>query len=483
MTPVQHVISRMEPGTFDHHLHWYPKARNAELHPLVHKFLTLDNQVIAERYRQIHPTVRLSRLMAILNYQPEYYRWAGADLIYVTNASGKRRMILIENNSCPSGQKSIPLSPDLPAHGGYQVLLENSFMPFCKSADVAREEVLAVFYDKNIMETSGYAAALADLVQRPVYLVPFFDGETNGHIRMRKGYIQIETNEGHWKNVNAAFRYVTQRPWNRIPVKTLTRVYNPVITCLAGGRNKLMASKAYDDYNSVIKRFGLKIQTPETIQDVTLDKVPYWVKRFGDQAVVKEPYSNAGQGVHTILNESELNAFMSRRYTYTRFIVQSLIGHYAWRDSHSSKRHFHLGTLPDAQGSSYVFDLRMMIAATPGGFRPVSLYSRKARSPLTRDLDPHHASWDMLGTNLSHLDAHGEWTTDSRRLIIMDKKEFSGLGLGWDELIEAYVQSVLSTVAIDRMAKRLINRKGELRMKLFSSLNDDPVLINEILKS
>ena len=41
-----------------------------------------------------------------------------------------------------------------------------------------------------------------------------------------------------WERVRAAIRYVTQKPWNRIPPITRTLIYNPVLACLAGGRNK-----------------------------------------------------------------------------------------------------------------------------------------------------------------------------------------------------------------------------------------------------
>ena len=63
----------------------------------------------------------------------------------------------------------------------------------------------------------------------------------------------------------------------------------------------------------------------------------------------------------------------------------------------------------------------------------------------------------------------------------MDRRDFNTLGLGLDDLIEAYIQTILSTIAIDRMAKKLMNTKGQFRHKLFKSLNDDPFLLNEIL--
>ena len=66
----------------------------------------------------------------------------------------------------------------------------------------------------------------------------------------------------------AAFRYVTQRPWNRRPLETKTLIYNSTLVCLAGGRNKLLADKAYELFNGELVGTGLKINTPQTIRDV-----------------------------------------------------------------------------------------------------------------------------------------------------------------------------------------------------------------------
>lgn len=471
----------IEPGSFENHQHWYPKALNATIHPMINFFLNLGNQLIIDRYCHLHPRVSSSKLKELLLYQPLYYNWSGADLINVTNAKGRRQMVVIENNSCPSGQKSMPLPVDTQLQGGYKYLIENSFHPYSRIRKLSSSAAVAVLYDKNIMENSGYAATMADVYQRPVYLVPYHDGAENRHIRYRNHYIEILAEKNKWKQVIAAFRYVTQKPWNRIPVYTKTKIYNPIIACLAGGRNKLIASKAYMQFNSDIKGFGLKIRTPETIWDVSKEEIPTWVKRLGGQAVIKVPYSNAGQGVYTIINDAELNEFMIQEFEYSKFIVQSLIGNYKWSSRTESGKFFHLGTIPNAKGETFVFDLRMMICATPMGFRPVCVYSRRAQKPLKNELLNGDSSWDMLGTNLSLRDADGSWTTDTNRLILMDRRDFNHLGMGLDDLIEAYIQTVLSTIAIDKMAQKLTNYRGQFNAKLFASINDDPFLIREIL--
>ena len=71
--------------------------------------------------------------------------------------------------------------------GGYRDLMEKSFKPFCKAGITIRASaILAVLYDKNIMENSGYAAVMADVFKRPVYLVPFHDEEEHPHVRHQK---------------------------------------------------------------------------------------------------------------------------------------------------------------------------------------------------------------------------------------------------------------------------------------------------------
>jgi hypothetical protein len=123
----------------------------------------------------------------------------------------------------------------------------------------------------------------------------------------------------------------------------------------------------------------------------------------------------------------------------------------------------------------------MMLSSTPTGIRPLAVYSRRAALPLKDQISEHDDSWQLLGTNLSYLDRNEEWQTDTSRLVLMDRRDFNSLGLGLDDLIEGFIQTVLSTIAIDQMADMLFTQKGRFRQKLFQSLDDDPALINEIM--
>merc|ERR1712013_413574 len=132
------------------------------------------------------------------------------------------------------------------------------------------------------------------------------------------------------------------------------------------------------------------------------------IRRFGGIGVIKSPYGNAGVDVFTITNEDELAAFMSdfgdhgvgRGYG-EKFIVQTLIGNSNWSSETIYGKYYHVGTVPDKRGNFYAADIRMMIHWDGKAWCPLCVYSRRAKEPLSKDLDGTVSSWDILGTNLS----------------------------------------------------------------------------------
>ena len=470
---------RIRPGSFDPDAYCYSRVANAHIHPTVAYFLRMSRAALVTRYCHLHPRVVPATLTEILALQPRQFRWAGADLLHTTDMDGRRRMVVLETNSCPSGNKSMPRLHDGDELGGYGRVLRNAFLPTLARRKLPRGG-LAVLYDKNMVECEGYAAALAELTGEDVFVAPVVDGLSNSPSRFLDGLLQVRDETGTWHDVRAALRYVTQRPWNRIPVATRTALLNPVAVCLAGGRNKLMAAKAYTFYNADLRDAALTIRTPYTVRDVSRDEVPLQVRRLGGQAVVKVPYLNAGQGVYTITNERELAAFEASDETYSRYIVQALIGNSSWSSDGRHGKLFHVGTMPDRHGKLFAADLRMMVVGGPEGFTPVACYARRAAMPLTPTLEGQPSSWEMLGTNLSRKRPDGGWEADTDRLLLMDSRDFNRLGIGLDELIEAYIQTVLSVTAIDRMATLLLGARGGVKRRLFRSLDDDPTLLAEI---
>jgi len=476
----QKTIRVIQPDEFEAHEHWYPKALNATIHPMINFFLNLEQERIITRYCHMHPTVNGDKLREVLNHKSKYFLWAGADLLNVTSAGGKRQMVVIENNSCPSGQKSMPLIDDNKEQGGYRLMIERTFKPYLKGLRKSMNGGLAVIYDKNTMEASGYAKVIADVMNEPVYYVDFHQDDPNPKVIFKEGIMHIVNEEKELIPIRAAFRYLTQKPWSRLPLHSKTKILNPIIACLAGGRNKMVAAKAYDIFNAELQGYGLKINTPETIWDVRKNEVPLWVKKMGGHAVIKVPYSNAGQGVYTIVTQKELDDFMELEFDYDLFIVQSLIGNANWSSITSTGKLYHVGTIPNQKNQTFVADIRMMVSSTVNGIRPLCTYARRAPKPLVDEIETSANSWEMLGTNLSIKKENGGWESDTNRLILMDRRDFNKLGVGLDDLIEAYIQTVLSMVAIDNMSQTLVNKNGKFRMKLFKSLNNDESLLNEI---
>ena len=184
----------------------------------------------------MHPRVKKEDIQAVLNYKCKYFRWAGADLIFVTGP-GNRHAVVIETNSCPSGQKSMPFTDEDDPQRRYADVINSTVKEFVNKRQVA-DGVLAVFYDINEMESSGYAATMADSFGRDVYLVNY-DSKECPYVKYENGFFYIHV-EGEWQKVSACFRFVTQSPWDRIPVDCKTYILNPIISCLAGGRNKLL---------------------------------------------------------------------------------------------------------------------------------------------------------------------------------------------------------------------------------------------------
>lgn len=486
--PAQCVLKE---DAFKPESHFYPQVLETRIHPLVRRFFQMGNERIVNRYKQMNPTVDVNTLKMCLAYKTKHFKYAGCDLFKVTNTQGKRQMIIIETNSCPSGQKSMPLISESQVCGGYKTIVE-SILDDLMVTDKQNGD-LAVIYDKNLMEASAYCSVLAKLTGEKVWFVEYYDQDeselaNNANVEWRSnGYMYVKDKENEWHQVRACIRYVTQRPWNRLPLNSKTVVINPIIACLAGGRNKIMAAHAYEMLNEDLAESGLKIRIPTTRLNVTKQEIPELVRRMGGHAVIKEPYGNCGVGVYTITNKRELNEFMSTSHHYDRFIIQSLVGHSSWAKNTAelvdTNEFYHMGTISNQDNEIFAYDLRMVVTANKRGFLPVSINGRRARKPLVNDLgllDENTSSWDMLGTNLSIKLDKNVWDTESKRLILMDSESFDELGVSIDDLIDGYVQTVLSIIAIDKMCVRLLDENNRFKYDLYKKLNFDDALFDEI---
>ena len=231
---------------------------------------------------------------------------------------------------------------------------------------------------------------------------------------------------------------------------------------------------------------GLSIRTPKTIIDLTKNQIPEVIKQMGGIGVVKVPYGNCGDGVYTITNQNELNRFLQTDHYYSKFLVQSMVGDRSWdpKARLHDDNYYHIGTVPNEKNEVFVFDLRMVITSNENGFCPVSINGRRARKPLVKDNLENVNSWEILGTNLSVKVEKNTWDTESKRVLLMDSEEFAQLGIGLDDLIDGFIQTILSTIAIDKFCDKIVfveNELGEIKIdyEKFKSLNSDEKLLEE----
>ncbi|MDO9552772.1 hypothetical protein [Rhodonellum sp.] len=452
-------VHLVEPGDFEPTDHWYPRVLNSNIHPLVSYFLNLTHEQMVERYHRLHPQSDPAALMEIMTYQPQYFRWAGTDLMHVTNNEGNRKLTVIETNSCPSGQKSMPLLDLNVEQGGYKRLIEQTFKPMVDNHH--ENGALAVIYDKNPMENIGYAATVADVFGENVFLAKFEAKDAEPPVKFVDGKMWVRNQNEEWVEIRAAFRYVTQEPWSIIPENTKTLLLNPIEACLAGGRNKEVASRAYDDFNRKFADKGISIFTPSTFRNVSFYELERHFEMLGGSMVIKVPDSNAGQGVYTVISKKELEHAKSQLDPNQLYLVQELIHSNYSNGLDPMKAWYHVGTIPDSKGRSFAFDLRLMMHATEEGMRPLAVYSRRSRFPLNTPLPEDMNSWEVYGTNLSVKGEDG-WTYADERLMLFDVRNFGQLGLGIDEMIKGFVQSIMGVYAIDQNARKTFGDKTSI---------------------
>ena len=232
-TIMKNKTELITPGSFNSERHWYPKAINATIHPMISFFLNLERKRIISRYCHLHPLVDKAKLEEILSYRCKYFLWSGADLFNATSEEGSKQMVVIESNSCPSGQKSMPLIDDNKEEGSYRILVERTFKEYLKTSKSLKNSKgkLAVIYDKNYMENSGYASVISNVFNEEVFLVPFYDLEDGKNIKLKDGFLYVNF-ENEWHKLRGGFRYLTQKPWNRLPIHCKTKILNPIIACL-----------------------------------------------------------------------------------------------------------------------------------------------------------------------------------------------------------------------------------------------------------
>ncbi len=72
---MNNIIEIKTPDNFEPEEHFYPKALNSQLHPMVSHFLNLDRSRLIKRYKHLNPQVNEEKLEEILAYQCKHFFW------------------------------------------------------------------------------------------------------------------------------------------------------------------------------------------------------------------------------------------------------------------------------------------------------------------------------------------------------------------------------------------------------------------------
>ncbi|KAF0533043.1 hypothetical protein F8M41_010742 [Gigaspora margarita] len=419
-------------------------------------FFNLGNDRIITRYKNLNPQVDVNVLRNYLEYNPKFFKWAASDFFNVIDSNGNRQMIIVESGSSPAGQSAMPLfNINNKRQNGYTFVIQTAFKQALKNTDPSLGE-LAIVYDDGAykIEVAGYAAAISEETKEHVWVVKLQnDAEYEQPIKWENQIMYIKDQDRVWHPIRACFNHI-DKPWCHFSLKSKTVVFNHVILCLAGGYNKIMASKSFELFNNELSGSGLAIRFPETICNVNKSEVSSYIEKMGGRAVIKAPYDSSGKNIYIITNSEELKKFIDANLPYEKFIVQSLVDNRLWSEKLHPGIFYHIGTMPDDHNQI---------------FNPLPTYLPN---------NSNWNSWKFFGTNITD-ESDSKEALEYERLITIDQKEFDITGFSIDDLIDAYVQTVLSVIAIDKMCQKLLDN-NEFNYELYHSLNPDNVLLGEL---
>lgn len=226
---------------------------------------------------------------------------------------------------------------------------------------------------------------------------------------------------------------------------------------------------------------------PFTLPLVKKEDVPSLARDLNFLLAVKVPHSAAGVGIYLITNEADLDDFMKEKQPYEDFVVQALIGHRAWYQKRSNHEQLGNQLYPrpcktPVDNLEYVYDIRFIIACGDDGWHPAYVLARRAENPLEETIPEPGTASSVLKTNLSRIAKDGSQKLDESMALILTEETFQMTGLSLVDLVEGYIQSILSAVAVDRMCQRLMPDKEHFDLRMFQEMCPDKDLLEEVCK-
>ncbi|XP_037025300.1 uncharacterized protein LOC119066766 [Bradysia coprophila] len=457
----------------------FNKTLNQEIVDFMKNWSTAQ---IIESYTQTRPHVNQQVLKGLLTENPTFVLYSGVDLIYSKGRNGKKKFLLIETNVYTAGQDAMPPSAQVyETHSNLCVLND----------EWKRQPVeaggLAHMYGRKTRRDYAYPHIMAKLTKESIHVVPMFskreDGEIETLYRFVDGTMQVKYKD-EWQNIRACFCTMSYRTWSFFPVTNNLKTYmcpHPIAGLV--GKNKILSEYAYRDFNEKYSKHGIQIRGPKTMVGIAKADIREIVEQnFNGRAVIKTPYDSQGRGVYIIRTDGDLDDFYAKDESdYSLWVVQELIGLEACPNDRYQQIGFHL------DGQMYAYSVRIIACNSPSGFKMITICSARAPAPFAKDgetadiapgllhkIKTVHED-DVYVTNIAS-NPDGEL-----RSFYFDDAGVKGMGIGMDDVIDGFMQTVYCTHAIDNMCKKLIMENGELDVQLLRELNPDPQLLAEVV--
>lgn len=136
----------------------------------------------------------------------------------------------------------------------------------------------------------------------------------------------------------------------------------------------------------------------------------------------------------------------------------------------------------------YAYSFRIVACNSPTGFKMITICCARAPAPFAKNGEAAEIAPNALLNKIRTVHENDVYITNigpnpngEERSFYVDDAGMKGMGIGMDDVIDGFMQTVYSIHAIDNMCKKLTMEDGELNMQLLTELNPDPQLLAEVV--
>jgi hypothetical protein len=430
-----------------------PITRDKNICSRIKETLDADKETIIECYLNNIGKNSRETLRYIMNERSRHFILAGVDLMAVENReTGERDFLLLEINSAPGFIYCTPENDA--AEYGYKRLIH---LLLDHTPKDQWDGIVHFSEGKVPVEDRGFFHYYREILKRDVNIL--------GPRDLEKLSLNRENQlEYRGRPITGAIRYIHKDPWNYLAPSVKGTFINSTKVDLCGGRDKLMAERAFD--SCIVHNKKIVLSRPECFTAHTREELEHIILSKEFPLVVKKRFLNSGIGIYFILNK-DLSVLKELSDKDFPIVVQQMIiapgtginSDFPWEQK---------GVC--IEGKRYAYDLRVVVASGPDGYKPLMVYGRRGRRPFSDLKNCGHGTEifdDIFKVNIAKKKG-SDFVFESNRLILPTDEGWEMLGITESELMAAYMESILSLYAADRFCDSYEGRFDELLAKFLT---------------